>query len=347
MHRLSDAAHTSPTVMQLRAWQQMATARMQPVLQRAPTDRPALHKHLLGASEHLGMTEEERNEILDTAVEVGDLQQGIDWLDEWIAAMTELGMVGRGEMPLEELGTRTKAPPAPVDKDHEVKLKLGQDLQVAGIAEQNLTDDERDTLIKLLRTIEGAKDQLAKGSISKRQKEVQTKARNRAQNSYETTIRAVKTRLEQEAEDQRKQQRATQLRQRFDQDKDVLTDWVARNTSGGVAQVLQAVLAAHTLGSGNDATVDKKYPAADIMQAHTIWWRLYTGTKARMVVFGSFQNPGNLESAIKWKDRGSQWECTRNFIAEINGHTSNVHVSPNGGSPKSKGRYHTAPAPIG
>ncbi len=330
LQRLSRAAGSSAIVMQLHRLQGAADALPSAVVQRAPSDRPALQSYLEDTGKDLGMTAPDRDEILDVAQEVGDLEEGKAWLADWVDGMRKL--------------------PRALDRAFEHLDLFGQlrdDLEREGIAESNLLDIERDALIQQLKLQRDAQAQLDKSTISSRQTEVQTRARNRAQRAYAVKLREAKERIAHAAEQERQRQAALDLQSAFAQDKTVLSDWVSDNTSGGTAAVLRAVLNAHTLGSGANATVDRMYPAADIMLAHNAWWRLYQETETKMQVFGLFQNPGNRERLIYWKDRGAQWECTRNFIANVNKHTSNVHVSPHGGSPKPKRRYPTEPDPIG
>ncbi|WP_299503354.1 hypothetical protein [uncultured Roseobacter sp.] len=326
----SEIATNSPAVAHLWHLQRAANAMGNPVVQRFASDRPALAAYLKEISKKLNMTEDERSEILDTAQDIGDLGECKAWLDDWVNAMLRL--------------------PNEIEKalsNAAFMSQLRDDLLKSGIREEAVLDDEIKRLVQLLKTVDQAENQLAKPDISKTQKGVQTKNKNTALSSYNFELKAIKSRIAQEAQLEKQQRATQQLQQAFDQDKQILEQWVGNNAGGGTAEVLRAVLAEHTLGSGFDASVIKKFDAADIVLAHRKWWTMYNDTKDQTIVFGKFENPGNQANVIYWKERGPQWECTRNFIAFVGKHKSNVHVTPKGGSPKSKGKRPTEPDPIG
>jgi hypothetical protein len=378
LQRLGTAATTSPAVARLASLQRTADAA--PVLQRNEEDREALRLYLTEIGGPLDLTEEDVEEIAEIAVTAGDLEEGKAWLEDWVDAMIsgpailergmdkigvrydlEDEMTARGipedllpadqqaELVERLLDTETDKRPGVLDRalqEPMMRLQIRQDLAAENIPEDMVIPDELAALLSALATRQAAERQLANPGISKTQKPKQMSIRNQADTKYKTTLKSIATRLAKEAEQRQKEQAARDFSDDFDHDKEILVDWVTDNTGGQVQAILLAVLAAHTIGSGFDATVTKKYRASDIMDAHDTWWELYKGTKDRMRVVGAFQNPGNRDDGIKWKDRGPQWECTRNFIAYIGKHMSNVHVTPNGGDPKPKARFSTQPAPL-
>ncbi|MDW3223039.1 MAG: hypothetical protein R8G34_09185 [Paracoccaceae bacterium] len=363
------AAEESAGFARLSRLQGLADAMSVSVIQRNPGDLPELAEFFDSINTDLKMTADEKEEILETALSLDDVREGKDWLSGWVSAMLKLKEndlffpeeetdPAEMELPFDLTADRKEGPtsitggaeaPQPVTMPaiSAAQLHVETDLSQKGLSKATLLPEEFALLVELQDTIDRANDKLASSSISKTQKPKQTKIRNGAQTRYQDEILSISNRLASEAEHQKEQLAQQQMRQNFDADKLILTTWVGNNCGAGAGAVLLEVLDAHTLGSGATASVTQKFPANDIMEAHSQWYRLYQATNKQTKVFGKFENPGNQEAKIYWKSRGNQWECNRNFIAMIGSHKSNVHVTPKGGNSKPMSRFNSEPSPIG
>lgn len=128
-------------------------------------------------------------------------------------------------------------------------------------------------------------------------------------------------------------------------DKDLLKAAViARGASGGTAELLNRVIGMMTLASGTTESIDKRYERADITAAITHWRKLGDTVVAGSTVFSqttlitALWSPGAADD-FSWKDRGQNYERTKNFMATVGKHTVNIHVHPPGkwSHPKSQG----------
>jgi hypothetical protein len=105
----------------------------------------------------------------------------------------------------------------------------------------------------------------------------------------------------------------------------------ARGATGDVLDLLTRAISQITLSASTDATVEKGFPLA-VVGAVCAHWQQLSGTNLngspvsnQLSIIGNTWSPGNAYD-IYWKDRGQNWERTKNLMVKVGNATVNIHI---------------------
>lgn len=293
-------------------------------------DRDILAEYLAALWPALANADAE--ELLETAAEVATkdgVEGAKDWLRDYHDAVAGLPAAivragedrERAEREAERERVRTEA-----------RLKATAEARShiagAGLDPRDVSAEEMEDILAAVGEKHAAETALAR-ELSKRQTEVQSKARRSAEARISQMVAGIKDRIAKGVKAAADKAASDKWDADFKADKDALRAGVANVTKDEeVAEILMRGIEA--TGPSADRAVDKGYPEDKIVLATQAWVALDTRVKGRLLI-GRLWSPGHGEDTIGWKQRGSQLERTRNLMCYVGRVTSNVHLHPRGG----------------
>ncbi|MBD2328065.1 hypothetical protein [Alkalinema sp. FACHB-956] len=179
-----------------------------------------------------------------------------------------------------------------------------------------------------------------KGTATEKDAAAQTKLAQTIQSRTTNAINKAMDEVKRVAKPARDAQRQAKLVQ----DQNLLRNYInglpgPQNNANVKAILLRAIDQFSFSNHAYGTAISKAYPADDIKQAALQWNDMQTRVNSPIhpiQVVANMHVPGGAQTDLKWKDRGKNWERTKNLVAEVDGVKNNIHLYTTGGWQVSK-----------